>query len=186
MRGLTFQGNGAVAVADVPEPTLLAPTDAIVQITMAGICGSDLHILHAGEAFGFAPGRAPGSRIPRDLDRGRRRGAWVRTRRSGDGAVGVSCGHCVWCQEGLRASCEQMSIFGWAPRLWRHGGAVEGGQSEFARVPLADTTVDPDSGRRAGPRARDPGAAAHRRDVDRDARAGGRTPAPRRRRRGHR
>ena len=58
MRGLTFQGNGAVAVADVPEPTLLAPTDAIVQITMAGICGSDLHILHAGEAFGFAPARA--------------------------------------------------------------------------------------------------------------------------------
>ena len=56
-------------------------------------------------------------------------------------AVGVSCGHCVWCQEGLRASCEQMSIFGWAPRLWRHGGPVEGGQSEFARVPLADTTL---------------------------------------------
>jgi threonine dehydrogenase-like Zn-dependent dehydrogenase len=56
-------------------------------------------------------------------------------------AVGVSCGHCIWCQEGIRASCEQMSIFGWAPRMWRHGGVVEGGQSEYARVPLAQTTM---------------------------------------------
>ncbi len=141
MRGLTFQGNGNVAVADVPEPTMLAPTDAIVRITMAGICGSDLHILNAGEAFGFAPGARLGHEF---LGTVVEVGADVRGFAPGDRvmvAVGVSCGHCIWCQEGIRASCEQASIFGWAPRLWRHGGPVEGGQSEYARVPLAETTM---------------------------------------------
>ena len=56
MKGLTFQRNGVVSVEDVPEPTILRPDDAIVRVSMAGICGSDLHVLHAGEAFGFAPG----------------------------------------------------------------------------------------------------------------------------------
>ncbi len=141
MRGLTFQGNGNVAVQDVADPTLLAPTDAIVKITMAGICGSDLHILHAGEAFGFAPGTRLGHEFLGTLVEV---GAEVRGFAPGDRvlvAVGVSCGRCVWCQEGIRASCEQMSIFGWAPRMWRHGGGVEGGQSEYARVPLAQTTL---------------------------------------------
>ena len=55
MRGLTFHGNQDVRVEEIPEPTLEAPTDAIVRVTMAGICGSDLHILNAGEAFGFPP-----------------------------------------------------------------------------------------------------------------------------------
>jgi alcohol dehydrogenase len=141
VRGLTFQGNGTVSVEDVPEPALAAPTDALVQISMAGICGSDLHVLHAGEAFGFAPGARLGHEF---LGTVTEVGADVRGVAPGDRvlvAVGVSCGHCIWCQEGLRASCEQMSMFGWAPRLWRHGGVVQGGQSEFARVPLADSTL---------------------------------------------
>ena len=45
MRGLTFHGNQDVRVEEIAEPTLEAPTDAIVRVTMAGICGSDLHIL---------------------------------------------------------------------------------------------------------------------------------------------
>jgi threonine dehydrogenase-like Zn-dependent dehydrogenase len=141
MRGLTFHSNGTVAVDDVADPTLVAPTDAIVKITMAGICGSDLHILNAGEAFGFEPGARLGHEFIGTLVEV---GSDVRGFAPGDRvmvAVGVSCGHCVWCQEGIRASCEQASIFGWAPRLWRHGGAVEGGQSEYARVPLAQTTM---------------------------------------------
>ncbi len=141
MRGLTFQGNGNVSVEDVADPVLEAPTDALVQISMAGICGSDLHVLHAGEAFGFAPGARLGHEF---LGTVIEVGPEVRGVTPGDRvlvAVGVSCGHCIWCQEGLRASCEQMSMFGWAPRLWQHGGVVEGGQSEFARVPLADSTL---------------------------------------------
>jgi threonine dehydrogenase-like Zn-dependent dehydrogenase len=141
VRGLTFQENGVVSVEDVADPSVEQPTDAIVQITMAGICGSDLHILHAGSAFGFTPGARLGHEF---LGTVVVVGSEVRNVAPGDRvlvAVGPSCGHCIWCQEGLRASCTQGSIFGWAPRLWRHGGDVQGGQSQFARVPLADTTM---------------------------------------------
>ncbi len=53
----------------------------------------------------------------------------------------VACGECTWCREGLQSSCVRWSLFGWAPRTWQHGGAVQGGQSEYVRVPLADTTL---------------------------------------------
>jgi len=141
MRGVTFQGNGSIAVEDLPDPEILAPTDAVLEVTMAGICGSDLHILHAGEAFGFAHGARLGHEF---LGTIQAVGREVTGFAPGDRvmvAVGVSCGVCVWCQEGLRASCEKMSIFGWAPRMWKHGGPVEGGQSQYARVPLAQSTL---------------------------------------------
>ncbi|MFN8110853.1 MAG: alcohol dehydrogenase catalytic domain-containing protein [Thermoleophilia bacterium] len=138
MRALTFQGNGRVSVETVADPEIMAPTDAIVRITMAAICGSDLHVLHAGEAFGFGQGARLGHEFLGTVEAV---GADVRNFRPGDRVlvgVGVTCGQCMWCREGLKASCERMSMFGWAPRLWQHGGDVQGGQSEYARVPLAD------------------------------------------------
>ena len=56
MKGLTFQGPQDVRVEDVDEPSIVEPTDALVRVTMAGICGSDLHIFNAGAAFGFPEG----------------------------------------------------------------------------------------------------------------------------------
>ena len=56
MRGLTFHGDQDVRVDNVPDAAIEKPTDALVKVTMAGICGSDLHILNAGSAFGFEPG----------------------------------------------------------------------------------------------------------------------------------
>ena len=53
MKGIVFEGNGKMTVETVPDPTILEPGDAIVRVTKAGICGSDLHILNHGEAFGF-------------------------------------------------------------------------------------------------------------------------------------
>ncbi len=46
MRAVTFQAPGEVLVADVPEPEMADPGDAIVQIEATGVCGSDLHIYH--------------------------------------------------------------------------------------------------------------------------------------------
>ena len=60
MQGVTFQGTGDIRVSDVPEPTILTPTDAIVRVTLAAICGSDLHIYNAGAAFGFDEGQRLG------------------------------------------------------------------------------------------------------------------------------
>ena len=151
MRGLTFQGNGEVRVEQVPDPALLESTDAIVRVTMAAICGSDLHVLHAGENFQFPPGSRLGHEFLGTVEVV---GPAVRTVGPGDRvlvSVGISCGSCPYCRDGLRSACVRSSMFGWAPRLWRHGGDVQGGQSEFVRVPLADTTVVPIPEAIAGP-----------------------------------
>ena len=56
MRGIVFNAPGDVRVETVPDPAILVPGDAIVRVTKAGICGSDMHIYNHGDAFGFSPG----------------------------------------------------------------------------------------------------------------------------------
>lgn len=151
MRGLTFQGTHDVRVEEVPDPAIEEPTDAIVRVTMAGICGSDLHIFNAGEAFGFPAGSRLGHEFIGTVEEV---GPDVRAVASGDrvlSSCSVACGVCTWCREGLASSCVRWSLFGWAPRVWQHGGAVQGGQSEFVRVPLADATLHPIPEALAGP-----------------------------------
>ena len=46
MKALTFQGEGAVKVIDVPKPAMKNPGDALIRVTLGAVCGSDLHILH--------------------------------------------------------------------------------------------------------------------------------------------
>lgn len=141
MQALTFQGNGRVTVENVDEPTIERPTDALVDITMAGICGSDLHVLHAGEQFEFGAGARLGHEF---LGTVAAVGDEVVGFAPGDRvmvAAGVSCGGCDFCREDSEYSCIHGSMFGWAPRLWQHGGAVQGGQAEMARVPLASHTM---------------------------------------------
>ncbi len=141
MRGLVFHGNGDVRVDDVADPGILEPGDAVIRVTMAGICGSDLHVLHAGEAFGFPAGSRLGHEFLGTVEAV---GDDVRTLRPGDrvlAAVGVTCGECVPCREGHLYACTTLSQFGWAPRLWRQEGPVQGGQSEYARIPRADRTL---------------------------------------------
>lgn len=141
MRGLTFQGTQDVRVEDVADPTLEQPTDAIVRVTLAGICGSDLHIYNAGEAFGFPPGSRIGHEFIGVVEEV---GSEVTGFAPGDrvmSSCSVACGECTWCREGLQSSCVRWSLFGWAPRTWQHGGSVQGGQSEYVRVPLAATTL---------------------------------------------
>ena len=143
MRGLTFQGTRDVRVEDVPDPAIEQPTDAIVRVTMAGICGSDLHVFNAGEAFGFPPGSRLGHEFIGTIEEV---GPEVQGLAAGDRVLSscmVACGVCTWCREGLASSCVSWSLFGWAPRVWQHGGAVQGGQSELVRVPLAESTLHP-------------------------------------------
>jgi threonine dehydrogenase-like Zn-dependent dehydrogenase len=151
MRGLTFQGTRDVRVEDVPDPAIEKPGDAIVQVTLAGICGSDLHVFNAGEAFGFPAGSRLGHEFLGTVEAV---GPEVRSVAPGDRVMSscmVACGDCTWCREGLASSCVRWSLFGWAPRVWQHGGAVEGGQSELVRVPLADSTLHPTPEALAGP-----------------------------------
>lgn len=143
MRGLTFHGTQDVRVDDVPDPSIEQPTDAIVRVTMAGICGSDLHIYNAGGAFAFTPGSRLGHEFVGTVEAV---GPEVSGLAAGDrvmSSCSVACGECTWCREGLASSCVRWSMFGWSPRTWQHGGPVQGGQSEFVRVPLAATTLHP-------------------------------------------
>lgn len=143
MRGLTFHGTHDVRVEEVPDPTIEQPGDAIVRVTMAAICGSDLHIYNAGEAFGFPPGSRLGHEFIGTVEAV---GPGVSGVSVGDrvmSSCSVACGECTWCREGLASSCVKWSLFGWSPRVWAHGGAVQGGQAELVRVPLADSTLHP-------------------------------------------
>lgn len=141
MRGLTFHGNQDVRVENVPDASIERPTDAIVRVTMSGICGSDLHILNAGAQFGFEPGSRLGHEFIGTVEEV---GSEVTGLMPGD-RVMSSCsvldGSCTWCAEDLHSSCSAWSLFGWAPRTWQHDGHVEGAQSEFIRVPLAAATL---------------------------------------------
>lgn len=141
MKAVTFHGNGDIRVDSVDDPAILDPTDALVRVTAAGICGSDLHIYAAGEAFGFAPGQRIGHEFIGTIEEV---GADCTRFAAGDRVL-ASCsvldGSCTYCQEGLASSCKRWSLFGWRAPTWQHGGDVQGGQSEYVRVPLADATL---------------------------------------------
>jgi len=141
MRGLTFHGDQDVRVDNVPDAKIEKPTDAVVKVTMAGICGSDLHILNAGTAFGFEPGSRLGHEFIGTVEEV---GPEVTNLRPGDrvlSSCSVLDGTCPWCAEHLHSSCNSWSLFGWAPRTWQHDGAPQGAQSEYVRVPLASATL---------------------------------------------
>ena len=141
MKGLTFHATGDVRVDDVSDAAVELPGDAVVRVELAAICGSDLHIYNLGEQFGFTPGSRLGHEFIGVVEEV---GADVKDFAPGDrvlSSVSVACGECTPCREGLSSSCVRWSLFGWSPRTWQHGGGPQGGQSEFVRVPLADTTL---------------------------------------------
>jgi threonine dehydrogenase-like Zn-dependent dehydrogenase len=141
VRGVTFEGHGEMRVSEVPEPTIEAPTDALVQVTMAGICGTDLHILNRGDDLDVPRGTRVGHEILGEVVAV---GPEVRGAAVGDRVL-VSCtpadGTCRFCREELDWACERWSCFGWGPQNWRQGGIPQGGQSDLVRVPLADGTL---------------------------------------------
>jgi len=131
VRAALIYGAGDIRIEDVPDPVIKETTDALVRITAACICGSDLHPYGSMDAAD-GPGRIGHEFIGIVEDVG----ADVRTVQKGDLVVApfaYSDGTCVYCREGLQTSC----IHG---GFWARGG-VDGGQGEAARVPLADGTL---------------------------------------------
>jgi threonine dehydrogenase-like Zn-dependent dehydrogenase len=142
MRGLVFNAPRDVSVTDVPDPAMLAPTDAIVRVTKAGICGSDMHIYNHGDAFGFDAGCRLGHEFVGIVDEVGSEVAGVRPGRRVVSPFWISCGVCHFCRKGLFTSCVNGGCFGFQA-FWPHGGNVEGGQSQYVRVPFADGTLVP-------------------------------------------
>jgi threonine dehydrogenase-like Zn-dependent dehydrogenase len=142
MRGIVWNGVRDVRVETVPDPTIVAPTDAIVRVTKASICGTDLHAYNHGDAFGFAPGSRLGHEFVGVIEDV---GHDVRGVKPGDKVVSpfwISCGQCHFCQDELYSSCTTGGVYGFGEQFWPADGPVQGGQSEYVRVPMADGTLE--------------------------------------------
>ena len=138
MRAVVLAGVGDVRLEEVPDPQLLEPTDAIVRVSAAAICGADLFPLH-----GLTPGFENGTVMGHEFA-----GVVVD---KGDAVAGVDVGQrvtntsmvadgtCPACRAGLTTQCSGRALFGYSgvyPRL-------DGGQAELVRVPHADRVLAP-------------------------------------------
>ena len=126
-------GAGDVRVIDVPDPTIQQPTDALVRVVRACVCGSDLHPYHS------MPTSTDGSPMGHEfIGVVEETGAEVTTLSTGDFVIApfaVSCGRCEFCRAGLQTSCVNGGF-------WNDPGlGTAGGQAEAVRVPLADGTL---------------------------------------------
>jgi threonine dehydrogenase-like Zn-dependent dehydrogenase len=138
-----------VEVREVPDPQILNSQDAIVKVTTAAICGSDLHLFQA-----YNPAMLPGDILGHEfMGEVVEVGPQVNNLKVGDRVVvpfPIACGVCFACQKGLYMVCENSNPNGWmAEKLWGHTvsgvygyshvtGGFAGGQAEYVRVPFAD------------------------------------------------
>jgi 2-desacetyl-2-hydroxyethyl bacteriochlorophyllide A dehydrogenase len=137
MKAIVFDGPGRIALRDVPEPTLVEPTDALVRVTLAGICGTDLHVV-AGHFRGVEPGAVVGHEFVGDVVAV---GAGVRHIKVGDHVVASdfsACGRCRSCDRGDHWECPERAFFGTGASF---GPPLSGAQAELVRAPFADTTL---------------------------------------------
>jgi threonine dehydrogenase-like Zn-dependent dehydrogenase len=136
LRALTFRGVRAVAVESVTDPRIERPTDALVRVRLAAVCGSDLHV-YRGRETGLDAGTVMGHEFVGEvLETGRE----VTTLARGDRVLSpftTSCGECFFCREGLTARCVQGQLFGWV----QDGHGLHGAQAEYVRVALARSTL---------------------------------------------
>lgn len=125
---------------DKPKPTIIEPTDAIVRVTLGSICSSDLHIKH-----GSVPRAVPGITVGHEMvGIVEELGSEVKGVNVGDRVtvnVETFCGECYYCKHGYVNNCTSPHG-GWAL-----GCRIDGGQTEYVRVPLAEQGLNriPDS-----------------------------------------
>jgi alcohol dehydrogenase len=133
MKALVYHGPGEKSWESVADPSIREPTDAVVRIDTATICGTDLHILK-GDVPEVKPGTVLGHEAVGTIVE---KGSGVTTLEVGDRVLAsciTSCGRCRFCREGRYGLCT-------GGGGWIFGHLVDGLQAEFARVPFADTSV---------------------------------------------
>jgi alcohol dehydrogenase len=135
MKALVYHGPGAKAWEDVPTPTLVADSDAIVRVDTTTICGTDLHILK-GDVPAMVDGRIIGHEAVGTVTE---IGTSVNNLAVGDRVL-VSCvsacGACRFCREARYGQCT-------GGGGWILGNEIDGTQAEFVRVPFADNSTYP-------------------------------------------
>lgn len=131
MKAYTYIEKGKFALVDKPKPSIQDPRDAIVRVTLSSICTSDLHIKH-----GSVPRAVPGITVGHEMvGIVEQAGSAITHVKPGDRVtvnVETYCGSCWHCRHGYVNNCEDKNG-GWAL-----GCRIDGGQTEYVRVPLAD------------------------------------------------
>jgi threonine dehydrogenase-like Zn-dependent dehydrogenase len=131
MRATVMYSAGDVRIENMPDPKIIEPTDAVIRVTRACVCGSDLWPYQKMEHSDT--GRVMGHEaigVVEDV------GADVRTIKRGDFVImpfAFSDGTCTFCHDGLQTSCIHGGFFGTTE--------VAGAQAEAVRIPLADGTL---------------------------------------------
>ena len=131
MRATVMYGAGDVRIENVPDPSVIERTDAIMRVVRACICGSDLwpYTSMAPSETGQSMGHEAVG-VVEDI------GADVRTVKPGDVVVmpfAFSDGTCEFCHKGLQTACVHVGFFG--------NNGINGAQAEALRIPLADGTL---------------------------------------------
>ncbi|WP_114558742.1 zinc-dependent alcohol dehydrogenase [Desertihabitans aurantiacus] len=141
MKAMTYRGPYRVRVQEKDEPRIEHPNDAVVRMTKASICGSDLHLYH---------GMMPDTRIGHTFGHEfigvvEQVGPSVQRLQRGDRVMvpfNIYCGSCWFCARGLYSNCHNVNpnatavggIYGYSHTT----GGYDGGQAELVRVPFAD------------------------------------------------
>ena len=131
----TYVDKGKFALIEKEKPTIIEPTDAIVKVTLASICSSDIHIKH-----GAVPRAVKGITVGHEMvGIVEETGSAVTNVNVGDRVtvnVETFCGECFFCKNGYVNNCTDKNG-GWAL-----GCRIDGGQAEYVRVPLANTGLN--------------------------------------------
>src|ERR1700712_5369656 len=137
MKALVYNGPKDVSVQEVDDPVISKPTDAIIKITSAAICGSDLHMYEGRSPA--EPGTVFGHEIMGVIEKV---GDGVQQIKVGDRVVlpfNIGCGLCFNCTRGFTNACLNLNPDGIGAGYGYAGmGPYKGGQAEKVLVPYAD------------------------------------------------
>jgi len=123
MKAVCWYGPGKLKVERVPDPEILNPTDAIIEVSAAAVCGSDLHLYD-----GYIPSVMKGDILGHEtvgvvVEVGRE----VHNLHVGQRVVvpfPIACGRCWYCQQGLWSLCDNSNPNAWmAEKLWGYSPA---------------------------------------------------------------
>ena len=127
MRALIFDGKLALREVDKPIPK---PGEALIRVTLAGICGTDREILKGYSAFRGVIGHEFVGRVVESDDQ-----AWIAERVVGE--INISCGDCAWCCRGLGRHCPHRTVMGIVNRQGCFADYVTLPLRNLHRVPAA-------------------------------------------------
>ncbi|KXG50703.1 uncharacterized protein PGRI_044700 [Penicillium griseofulvum] len=131
MQAVVFKGPSKVVIEEKPIPQIQDPKDAILKVRYTALCGSELHVFrgHQKSGIDFIMGHEFTGEVVEV-------GSDIKNFKKGDRVVSpftASCGECFYCERGFSSRCARSQLFGTV--------ALDGGQAEYVRIPLADSTL---------------------------------------------